>query len=273
MNPAATHMKDYESALLYFGARYYDAELTTMWLSVDPMADKYPSMSPYAYCAWNPVKLVDPDGETIWIVGDDGAKYKWEDNNLSCKIGRSYVEIKNAGKFVNGVAKNLNKINGTKEGKIVLDELSQSNEDYFIRSKQIGNSDAGYVSSQNSLYMNGLSNISVLSHELFHAYQDENGRSPRNIYNEVEAYVFQGIMEMRFDGNTRNNTGVQSTNGDTKHTTSMMNLIGHYNSKDFNYAVSHFRRDSQANSRGKYKDYGYIPEGLHCGNSLLKKIK
>ena len=27
------------------------------------MADKYPSLSPYAYCAWNPVKLVDPDGK------------------------------------------------------------------------------------------------------------------------------------------------------------------------------------------------------------------
>ena len=35
----------------------------TGWLSVDPMADKYPSMSPYNYCVWNPVKLVDPDGE------------------------------------------------------------------------------------------------------------------------------------------------------------------------------------------------------------------
>ena len=46
----------------YFGARYMDHELMTMWLSVDPMVDKYPSISPYAYCAWNPVKLVDPDG-------------------------------------------------------------------------------------------------------------------------------------------------------------------------------------------------------------------
>ena len=45
----------------------------TMWMSVDPMADKYPSISPYAYCAWNPVKLVDPDGmETI--ENDDGWK-------------------------------------------------------------------------------------------------------------------------------------------------------------------------------------------------------
>ena len=37
----------------------------TLWLSVDPMADKYPSISPYAYCNWNPVKLVDPDGREV----------------------------------------------------------------------------------------------------------------------------------------------------------------------------------------------------------------
>lgn len=35
----------------------------TSWLSVDPMMDKYPNISPYAYCAWSPVKLVDPDGQ------------------------------------------------------------------------------------------------------------------------------------------------------------------------------------------------------------------
>jgi hypothetical protein len=53
-----------------------DHELMTMWLSVDPMADKYPSISPYAYCAWNPVKLVDPDGREIDASGifDDNGK-------------------------------------------------------------------------------------------------------------------------------------------------------------------------------------------------------
>ena len=55
--------RDEETGYGYFGARYMDHELTTMWLSIDPMSDKYPSISPYAYCAWNPVKLVDPDGE------------------------------------------------------------------------------------------------------------------------------------------------------------------------------------------------------------------
>ena len=43
--------KDEETGYGYFGARYMDHELMTMWLSVDPMADKYPSISPYAYCA------------------------------------------------------------------------------------------------------------------------------------------------------------------------------------------------------------------------------
>ena len=55
--------RDEETGHGYFGARYMDHELMTMWLSIDPMSDKYPSLSPYAYCAWNPVKLVDPDGE------------------------------------------------------------------------------------------------------------------------------------------------------------------------------------------------------------------
>ena len=60
--------RDSETGFSYFGARYYDSDLMMGWLSVDPMADKYPNLSPYAYCAWNPVKLVDPDGEEIWIL-------------------------------------------------------------------------------------------------------------------------------------------------------------------------------------------------------------
>ena len=57
--------RDSETGFSYFGARYYDSDILTGWLSVDPLADKYPGLSPYAYCAWNPVKLVDPDGEQL----------------------------------------------------------------------------------------------------------------------------------------------------------------------------------------------------------------
>ena len=59
--------KDSETGFYYFGARYYDPTLSGLFLSVDPMADKYPSTSPYAYCVWNPVKLVDPDGKEVEV--------------------------------------------------------------------------------------------------------------------------------------------------------------------------------------------------------------
>ena len=64
--------KDTETGYSYFGSRYYNSDLS-IWLSVDPMADKYPSMSPYTYCANNPVRLVDPDGEEVYFVGDENA--------------------------------------------------------------------------------------------------------------------------------------------------------------------------------------------------------
>ena len=99
--------RDEETGYGYFGARYMDHELMTMWLSVDPLADKYPNISPYAYCAWNPVKLVDPDGMEladfydvkgqylgtdgindgrIFIVTDESEIEKIIDNDADCSI-------------------------------------------------------------------------------------------------------------------------------------------------------------------------------------------
>ena len=55
---------DEETGLYYYGARYYDAR-TSVWQSVDPLADKYPGLSPFAYVANNPLTYVDPDGKEI----------------------------------------------------------------------------------------------------------------------------------------------------------------------------------------------------------------
>ena len=55
---------------LDFGARLYNPR-TAIWLSQDPMAEKYYPFSPYLYCAGNPVNVVDPEGkylDTVWDV-------------------------------------------------------------------------------------------------------------------------------------------------------------------------------------------------------------
>ena len=70
--------KDYESGFHYYGARYYWSEVLTGWLSVDPLMDKYPSISPYAYCAWNPLVLIDPDGMDTLNVTYNNTTKRWD---------------------------------------------------------------------------------------------------------------------------------------------------------------------------------------------------
>ncbi len=50
-----------------FGARWYDVAGVPMWTSVDPLAEKYYHISPYAYCAGDPVNKFDPDGRKVVI--------------------------------------------------------------------------------------------------------------------------------------------------------------------------------------------------------------
>ena len=57
----------------YFGARYYDSRIGK-WLQVDPLAGKYPSLSPYNYAANNPMFFVDPSGDSLQIIGNE--KYR-----------------------------------------------------------------------------------------------------------------------------------------------------------------------------------------------------
>jgi RHS repeat-associated protein len=55
------HELDRETGLYYAGARYYDPKVS-VWLSVDPLAEKFASWNPYAYTFQNPINYIDPDG-------------------------------------------------------------------------------------------------------------------------------------------------------------------------------------------------------------------
>ena len=106
--------RDEETGYGYFGARYMDHELMTMWLSVDPMSDKYPNISPYAYCAWNPVKLVDPDGREIDVSALSEAMQQRLVNCLGYITGLN-LAVKD-GKLIS---------NGEREGKHLFSKSAQ----------------------------------------------------------------------------------------------------------------------------------------------------
>ncbi|MDR1345867.1 MAG: hypothetical protein LBK03_04100, partial [Bacteroidales bacterium] len=63
--------KDEESGYSYFGARYYNSDLS-VFLSVDPQSASHPSTNNYMYCLGNPLRLVDPNGEDEWEFDESG---------------------------------------------------------------------------------------------------------------------------------------------------------------------------------------------------------
>ena len=60
-----------------YGARHYDAALGR-WTTMDPLAEKYYDISPYAYCGNNPINYFDPDGRD-WYKDKDGT-YQYSPN-------------------------------------------------------------------------------------------------------------------------------------------------------------------------------------------------
>lgn len=62
--------------------------------TIDPLAEKYYSISPYAWCAGNPVNAVDPDGRVVVFIngmhgGSGGKREYWNglDNRIMNRIG------------------------------------------------------------------------------------------------------------------------------------------------------------------------------------------
>ncbi|MDD5539987.1 MAG: RHS repeat-associated core domain-containing protein [Candidatus Marinimicrobia bacterium] len=149
------------TGLYYFGKRYYDPNIGR-WLSVDPMADKYPSLSPYVYCANNPLRFVDMAGDTInvseemsqnkalyaFIQTKAGIKlislFAYKDQSISV-CGKSY-NFSKAGKFstanlnfigvINGDAKTVPSNSGVKN---LVSKVGDQSYDIYISNNTFEN--------------------------------------------------------------------------------------------------------------------------------------
>ena len=164
-----------------YGARQY-APLLPLWDRVDPLAEKYYGVSPYVYCANNPVIFVDPDGR------------KFDFSKMTKGEYQSY----------------LGQINPLREASPLFNtmysSLENSKETYFISFdkvssvvKQAGDIDGHFVKGDNgggSVVFNkekmGYIPSVVLAEELFHAYQHDNrnGYAQGEFNREFEAKTF-----------------------------------------------------------------------------------
>ena len=115
--------RDDETGYDYFGARHYTSALS-WWLSPDPLMDNYPEISPYAYCNWNPLKFVDPDGKKITIAP----------NGLFERIAQRFGFSVGYVKKVQQDLEYLKTVNPTTRG--MVEQLENSDNEHIIRFPQ-----------------------------------------------------------------------------------------------------------------------------------------
>ena len=58
-----TPLGNYDVHTGYYGARYYEPVLA-LWYGVDALAERHPNVSSYVYTLCNPIRYIDPDGNT-----------------------------------------------------------------------------------------------------------------------------------------------------------------------------------------------------------------
>ena len=100
---------DDATQMYYYGARYYDPRIS-IFVSVDPLAEEYRDINPYAYVANNPVNAIDPDGKRIIYIirgkeGKKGSQYTYRNGNFYDKNNRIFVPNENKQRTMYNVLK------------------------------------------------------------------------------------------------------------------------------------------------------------------------
>ncbi len=191
---------DEETGLYYYGVRYYDPRLS-LWLSTDPMQEKYEALSSYAYCAGNPIRLIDPNGMEFTeasekhidrLVSDIDKRQAQNNSDIVkkeaalAKGGLSDKKIRNLNKDISKLKANNASL---EEVRTEIETLRNSSQVYnVVRDNSLNvsgdifgfgaetRSGARYnVDTDMFDVLLGDNSLGLLAHELKHAYQFETG--------------------------------------------------------------------------------------------------
>ena len=174
---------------------------TGRFLSMDPLAEKYYHLSPYAYCAGDPVNLIDPDGRKIEDPNNLVLDFK---HNIKNKI--KAIEDNRKLYISMGVDESLVE-QILAEYKSILEELEileKSNDIFRIVNDE--QNDGGEIKwSNNMVLINAKKDYGLIGHELKHAYQFTQGEISFDIktgkgsvlydlYDEYDAFLRQSYI-------------------------------------------------------------------------------
>jgi RHS repeat-associated protein len=251
-----------------YGARQYNP-ITARWDRMDLLCEKYYSISPYAYCANNPVRYIDPDGREIWVhyYDEDGQQQSFQYTaGMRCNVDNSTAQT---------IVENLNTMYTNESGAKVIDAIIGSITKYgFMQADTHSEDGEGYLDPQtNIVSLNDVSNTFSFAEETFHMYQSVNNQGGTTAVNEVEAKLFSAKMYFEIDSwySTTPYKDLFAGHPGSPYSSSMSELFYHgYNDKDYNIAVNSFF--SGAFSGNDYKNKPGYRLGAIKKNPLIKSF-
>lgn len=146
-----------------FGARSYDA-LLVQWTGFDQLGENYYSMSPYTYCANNPLVIVDEDGKKIRIKSGNNRKFHEG-------FKASLILLKE--NKMDGLLAKLEKLPQTIYITALDSEKRNGGPEFNVRENTIyWDPGLGLRTNNNNV----LSPATLLNHEAYHAYRANTAR-------------------------------------------------------------------------------------------------
>ena len=209
------------------GARL-QCTLVPRFSTMDPLLEKYYDISPYVYCANNPVRFIDPTG-MIWEDPQEAERLKKNiDNRITSlnkdivrnqdKLDKGGLSEKQIGKLESRISEANNRISNLNTSKADIDLLGADQSNVYALSSISGGKHKVRQGSDGKVYIE-TSSDALSIHEVTHVRQSLDagglrfstngellnaGVGIRSVSNmEIEAYKMQYSYDMSFPGSLR----------------------------------------------------------------------
>ena len=146
---------DGETGLYYYGARYLDPKLC-IWYGADPKENDYPSISTYCYTLGNPVKTIDPDGNSPLT------KFVKAGMKISAKVGKDGIKaLGQASTYTQAVSDISNDINTLFDSNSTVGERVIAGASIVSEALPISLNDAKSIAKSGKRFLNKLSERTI----------------------------------------------------------------------------------------------------------------
>jgi RHS repeat-associated protein len=201
---------DKESLYDYFGARYFDSRIGR-WGTTDPLMEKHIDYTPYNYVLDNPIVLIDPEGEQVFVAFGgyglfqaadeiDPIDYSNESSSGAKVLLKILTEYKNENNFqdlrIKGFNASFEKSEISAAYDFITKDLSNSSEPIALYGLSLGGSNINELA--DLLIENGIENpIFLITVDAFNLNPGFSGLSINskvslnyNFYQENRAFIF-----------------------------------------------------------------------------------